>query len=327
MNLLDIIIPQYKEDENAIKPLLDSISNQEAIDFKQINIIIVNDASDVKLNNDFLKSYKDLNIIYLENKVNSGPGVARQTGLDYSKALYVTFIDADDTFADKYSLYVPLSCIKEINPPLVFTSFMQEIAYGEEIKYKIRKQKETFGWLHGKFIERKFLDDYGIKFHPSLRFCEDSYFFTSIMGVIKNYQYIDYCTYLWKLNPNSITRNKAGYNPYIKYFDDFYRCPMDLYDFLNNHNSHLLDMYIIKSLFGIFIVLESSLFDHNDLKHKQNEYRAKFSLDVKKYIKHFEKYNKKQLKEIFNEELESLKSGSKELKLLKTFDNIYNLIK
>ena len=106
MNLLDIIIPQYKEDENAIKPLLDSISNQEAIDFKQINIIIVNDASDVKLNNEFLKSYKDLNIIYLENKVNSGPGVARQTGLDYSKALYVTFIDADDTFADKYSLYV-----------------------------------------------------------------------------------------------------------------------------------------------------------------------------------------------------------------------------
>ena len=47
--MLDIIIPQYSEDDNKIKPLLDSINNQINIDFNDINVTIVNDLSNVLL--------------------------------------------------------------------------------------------------------------------------------------------------------------------------------------------------------------------------------------------------------------------------------------
>ena len=41
--ILDIIIPQYKEDESVIKNLLNSINNQKNVDFSQIKLTIVND--------------------------------------------------------------------------------------------------------------------------------------------------------------------------------------------------------------------------------------------------------------------------------------------
>ena len=65
--LLDIIVPQYKEKEEDIKPLLDSINNQELVDFNNIKLTIVNDYSDVLLNEDFLNRFKNLNISYLKD--------------------------------------------------------------------------------------------------------------------------------------------------------------------------------------------------------------------------------------------------------------------
>lgn len=47
---LDILIPQYKETDEIIKPMLDSIALQQNVDFKDIGVIIVNDGSDVFLN-------------------------------------------------------------------------------------------------------------------------------------------------------------------------------------------------------------------------------------------------------------------------------------
>ena len=47
--LLDIIIPQYSEDEKIINNLLTSINIQKQIDFNDINITIVNDYSDIIL--------------------------------------------------------------------------------------------------------------------------------------------------------------------------------------------------------------------------------------------------------------------------------------
>jgi len=55
MSKLQILIPQYNEDENMIKPLLDSIAIQQDIDFNDIEVFIGNDGSDTKLSTEFLK--------------------------------------------------------------------------------------------------------------------------------------------------------------------------------------------------------------------------------------------------------------------------------
>ena len=53
---LQILIPQYNETNEIIKPLLDSIAIQQNIDFNEIGVIIVNDGSDIHLTNDFRHS-------------------------------------------------------------------------------------------------------------------------------------------------------------------------------------------------------------------------------------------------------------------------------
>ena len=46
---LQILIPQYKETEDIIKPMLDSIEVQQSINLNDIGVIIVNDGTDVHL--------------------------------------------------------------------------------------------------------------------------------------------------------------------------------------------------------------------------------------------------------------------------------------
>ena len=46
---LGILIPQYKETDEVIKPLLDSIALQQLINFNDLHVIIVNDGSDILL--------------------------------------------------------------------------------------------------------------------------------------------------------------------------------------------------------------------------------------------------------------------------------------
>ena len=55
--ILQILIPQYKETDEIIKPLLDSIKIQRNINFKDIGVVIVNDGTDVKLSKKLLNSY------------------------------------------------------------------------------------------------------------------------------------------------------------------------------------------------------------------------------------------------------------------------------
>ena len=116
MSLLDIIIPQYNENDEMVSQLLDSINMQKGIDFNDINIVIINDCSNVLLSTELFYNYPKLKVKYLKMEKNSGPGVTRQFGVDNTKSPYVTFIDADDVLYDQYSLYIAISCIKEISP-------------------------------------------------------------------------------------------------------------------------------------------------------------------------------------------------------------------
>lgn len=54
---LQILVPQYKETDDVVKPLLDSIAIQQNVDFNEIGVIICNDGSDVRLSPALLGSY------------------------------------------------------------------------------------------------------------------------------------------------------------------------------------------------------------------------------------------------------------------------------
>jgi glycosyltransferase involved in cell wall biosynthesis len=97
MKKLQILIPQWKETENIIKPLLDSIELQQNVDLKNdVGVIITNDGTDVKLSQDFLDSYS-YDIEYYHNE-HKGVSATRNYCLDKATAEYVMFCDADDMF-------------------------------------------------------------------------------------------------------------------------------------------------------------------------------------------------------------------------------------
>ena len=320
--LLDIIIPQYKEDDEKVKILLDSISNQKGVDFNNIKLTIVNDYSDVLLSKEFLDSYKNLNISYIRNDKNTGPGLARQKGIDNTCADYIMFCDSDDKLYDETSLRIITDFISKMEPDYLVT----DIAIEGNGGILVKKGKNTFPWMHGKVYKREFLENNEIRFHPNVRHLEDSYFTTSILGTIdpKKITYLDYVTYLWKNNDSSLTRSKHKYHYTVEVFDDFYNSPIYTYEFLVKKNSYLKFTYLISSILGIYIILYSDLFNYDELTEKKNYYLDKLKEYIKKKRNVFIIVGYDKSSQLFNIEKNELteRNGIKEI--YKSFDDFYN---
>ncbi len=92
---INIIIPCYYDYE-TIYPCFQSLANQTN---KNFIVTIVNDCSpntNCKYQ-DIIKEFSQYYTInYYETQENSGPGVARQLGLDNNKSPFIMFVDDDD---------------------------------------------------------------------------------------------------------------------------------------------------------------------------------------------------------------------------------------
>lgn len=100
--LISLIIPVY----NASKFLDETLTNAMNQDYKNIEIICVNDGS--KDNSvDIIKKYQEKDKrIKLINQENQGPSVARNTGLDHANGEYIVFADSDDIITKDYISYL-----------------------------------------------------------------------------------------------------------------------------------------------------------------------------------------------------------------------------
>ena len=104
MKKLQILIPQYKETDEIIKPLLDSIAIQQNVNFQEIGVIIVNDGTDIHLSDALINNYP-YDIEYYLNE-HKGVSATRNACLDKATAEYVMFCDADDMFYNACGLYI-----------------------------------------------------------------------------------------------------------------------------------------------------------------------------------------------------------------------------
>ena len=98
MEIIDfsVIIPAYNC-EKYISICLDSIIKNN---YKNLEIIVINDGS-TDTTPLIVKEYqKKHNNIYLYSQHNSGVSIARNTGIKYSKGKYIHFVDADDKVED-----------------------------------------------------------------------------------------------------------------------------------------------------------------------------------------------------------------------------------
>lgn len=98
--IFSVIIPAYNC-EKWIKESIDSLINQ-TLDFdKNIEVIIVDDASTDNIETIFQEysSRHPNNFKYIRNDENKGPGLSRNIGLEHATGEYVNFLDSDDTIS------------------------------------------------------------------------------------------------------------------------------------------------------------------------------------------------------------------------------------
>ena len=323
--ILDIIIPQYKEKEDEIKILLDSIMNQKDVDFNNIYITIVNDKSDTLLSDEFINKYDKLHAKYLINDKNTGPGLARQKGIDNTLGDYITFIDSDDYLVNDYVLSKVIKFIDKNNPKYIVTNIITKTLINDKLVNISKKGNETMPWMHGKFYLRKHLEDNNIRFHDSIRELEDSYFTHCVIGTLKKEEiiFLDLDTVFWTINEKSITRKKRQYPYIIDIFDEFFITAEYIYDYLYKHKSYLRYTFFINSLVARYIILNSNLFDYEELQEKKNNYMNKLYEIIKTKRNIFRFFTKEQLLLLYKNEERTISLRNNIIRIDVDFNTFY----
>ena len=206
---LQILVPQYKETDDIIKPLLDSIAIQQNVDMDDVGVIITNDGSDVHLTQEFLDSYP-FDVQYYLND-HRGVSATRNACLDKATAEYVMFCDADDMFYNACGLYIIFREMELGQFDAMISVFVEETRNPEtdEIVYINREMDSTF--VHGKVYRRKYLIKKKIRFNPDLTIHEDSYFNCLAQKCAREVKYCQSPFYLWKWRDESVCRHDPKY--------------------------------------------------------------------------------------------------------------------
>lgn len=196
--MIDVIIPAYNA-HKTIEQTLCSIAYQTISNL--VNVYIVNDKSERDYS-DFVAFFKNfINVKELKLEKNSGPGVARQYGLEHSKSDFIAFIDADDVFSDCFALANLYNTMNENDADIVIGTFV------EETGTDFVSHDEDSIWLHGKMYRRSFLEANDIRFNDT-RSNEDNGFNQFALLCHPSVIYLHQKVYIWKKVMTSITRNK-----------------------------------------------------------------------------------------------------------------------
>ena len=203
-NKIDIIIPAYKA-QSTILRTLSSIACQSILD--DLEVTIVNDCcpyGDYQEFVDMFAPYMTIREIKLSE--NGGPAVARQYGIDNTSNQYITFIDADDTFAGALALETLRAGI-QLNPTIqcCVGTFVQ---LGENLQ--LIPHQQDMVWMFGKIYKRDFINRYKIRFNDT-RANEDTGFNTIVRILCSNnpneiVHWISEVVYYWHEKKDSITR-------------------------------------------------------------------------------------------------------------------------
>lgn len=226
---IQILIPQYKETDEIIKPLLDSIAFQQRVSFDDFSVIICNDGSDVFLSETFLKSYP-YSIEY-RKEPHRGISGTRNALIKAATADYIMFCDADDQFFNLYGLLYIFRSIENTPFEYYVSNFIEEVKTENGYDYVSHEEDATF--IHGKVFNRQFLIDHGIVFYEDLPVHEDGCFIAITQQCAKKRVYCSTAFYIWKWRDDSVCRNDPNYDRDTEYI-------------LSRSNAHVVDYFLEK---------------------------------------------------------------------------------
>lgn len=198
--MLDIIIPVYNAHETLEKTLL-SVALQTYRN--KIKVYLVDDCSKESYEKEVKDFESRLDITLLRLEKNSGPGVARQYGIDHSNGEFIMFLDSDDLLYDYKSVENLVSKIGDND--IIFGVMVDEKGDGNYFL-----EYDSKWCLHGKLYRRNFINKYDLRFN-STRKSEDDAFHKLCMIATDKCKYIDNFAYFYRNNENSIVNSVEDY--------------------------------------------------------------------------------------------------------------------
>ena len=220
--LVSIITPTYNS-AKFIEATIQSIKKQT---YSHWELILIDDGSadnTIELIKKIAK--EDTRIIYQQLKQNSGPAIARNTGIKRAKGDYLTFIDADDIWFPEF-IETSINTIKTHNCPFVFASYKRldedlqplypDFIVPQKVTYTDILKSNSISCLTA-FIHIKKL---GKKYMPEIRKRQDMGLWLKYLKEIKFAYGIQKPLAIYRIRKNSLSRNKWAL---LKYQWDFYR--------------------------------------------------------------------------------------------------------
>ena len=252
--MLNIIIPTYKARETLPKAL-DSLVAQT----KTMFIVTIVQDCDGEDYSDIIQEYdrRGLHIQLLSTSVNSGPGVARQVGIDNNKMCdYLMFLDSDDMLMPNAveTLYTEA---KKNRVDLLSSDFIAE--RGHEPNICLKADRTPVTWTHGKIYSAQYLKSKNIRFRDDMRMNEDAYFNLIAVNCTENKKTIPECTYLWRDNKNSLTRGDGYGGFFLKSWEGYIYGQVLALKKIAEINGSLRDVLCAATLINIYRHVMSAL--------------------------------------------------------------------
>ena len=223
--LVSVIIPVYNV-EKYLRKCLNSVLSQT---YKELEIILIDDGStdsSGKICDEYAAKYKNFIVIH---KKNEGLGMARNTGMEYMKGEYVTFLDSDD-YIEPMLIECLLTNLLENHVDMCKGGF-QRVADNGNILSTVCYKNEMFReeearllllprmvgsrpdkkdsvemCVWGALYNTCHIKEYQLKFPSEREFiCEDLVFNIDYMQYANGASLISDTGYNYRLNTNSLT--------------------------------------------------------------------------------------------------------------------------
>ncbi|MDU5110389.1 MAG: glycosyltransferase family 2 protein [Clostridium sp.] len=223
-DLVSIIIPVYKTEKKYLINCIKSIESQE---YKNYEIILVDDGNPKEYKDVLYEIRKDIEKVRIIHKENGGASSARNLGLIEANGEYITFVDADDSISKDF-ISQAVSYMDEYSLDIVIGGYqVEEVKHLPEcsdiILYQnteIEKIKQLFvsgfstkdtkylknclgivaPWA--KMFRRKSIT--GIIFDESLILSEDTLFNLYCLDKVNKVGVVSKCWYNYSVVENSI---------------------------------------------------------------------------------------------------------------------------
>ncbi|MFI3805992.1 glycosyltransferase family 2 protein [Vagococcus fluvialis] len=210
---ISVIIPVYNE-ENNIEKLIQKLEHQT---FKNFEIVIVNDGSKDNTEIKILQQCEKFSNIRYYKNLNSGVGFSRNYGVKKSKGRFVTFLDADDYYDDRF-LELMYNNIQEKNADVCFCGHNIVTPIGErKAKTFFSKKNVLENYILGNLklhtdswlINKEIILNNNVLFLEKSNWGEDFYFFCKLLSLDINISFLNkYLTfYTHDFTDDRLSRN------------------------------------------------------------------------------------------------------------------------